>query len=34
MMSIENETEPQYTSIIRTAHRDEPHMDDQPNNTL
>ena len=34
MMSIENETEPQYTSTIHTAHRDEPNMDDQPNNTL
>ena len=34
MMSIENETEPHYTSTIHTAHRDEPNMDDQPNNTL
>ena len=34
MMSIGNETEPHYTSTIHTAHRDEPHMDDEPNNTL
>ena len=34
MMRIENETEPHYTSTVHTAHRDEPHMDDQPNNTL
>ena len=34
MMNIENETEPHYTSTIRTAHRDELNMDDQPNNTL
>ena len=34
MMSIENETEPHYTSTIHNAHCDEPHMDDQPNNTL
>ena len=34
MMCISNETEPHYTSTIHTAHRDEPHMDDQPNNTL
>ena len=34
MMRIGNETEPHYTSAIHTAHRDEPNMDDQPNNTL
>ena len=34
MMSIENETEPHYASTVHTAHRDEPNMDDQPNNTL
>ena len=34
MMRIANETEPQYTSTIHTAYRDEPHMDDQPHNTL
>ena len=34
MLSIENETDSHYASTIHTAHRDEPNMDDQPNNTL
>ena len=34
MMSLDNETEPHYTSTIHTAYHDEPHVDDQPNNTL
>ena len=34
MMRIEQEAEPDYISTVHTAYRDEPHMDDQPNNTL
>ena len=34
MMSNEKETEPDYISTVHTVYRDEPHMDDQPDNTL
>ena len=34
MMSNDNENEPHHTSTIHSAHRDEPHMDNQPNNML
>ena len=34
MMRIEKETGPGHISTIHTAYRDEPHMHDQPNDTL
>ena len=34
MIKIEKETVPDYISTVHTAYRDEPHMDDQPDNTF
>ena len=34
MMRIEKETGPDYISTVHTVYRDEPHMDDQPDNKL
>ena len=34
MMRIEKETKPDYIRTVHTAYRDEPQIDDQPNNTL